>query len=300
MPEKQNLSTFVVSIDLQLGPKILEDLKKQGFEITHPPHTLFSAKKKGVSCTLYESGKLTVQGKEMRPFIEFYLEPEILKNFSFTYAETVLDITPRIGSDEAGKGDFFGSLCIAAVYCPSEDIPRLQQIGVRDSKTLSDQKIAKLAQEIQKMCPHQIVRIGPEKYNEMYQTFGNLNTLLAWGHATAIEALTKKTGCTKVIVDKFADERVLLRALESKKVILELTQKTQGESDVIVAAASILARAAFVAHLAKLSQEAGMELPKGASQKVIDAGRRFVMQFGREALRNVAKLHFKTTYDILS
>ena len=109
-------SCFTANIPLELADKIKQDLIQQGFEIQKPPYTLFSAKKKGISCTLYESGKLTVQGKERGPFIEFYLEPEILKEFRFSHPEAHVDQTPHIGMDEAGKGDFFGPLCISALY----------------------------------------------------------------------------------------------------------------------------------------------------------------------------------------
>src|SRR5262249_1666994 len=156
---------------------------------SQPAHTLFQGKKKGVSCTLYTSGKLTVQGKEMQAFIEFYLEPEILKTFTFGYEELEWDLTPRIGIDESGKGDFFGPMCIAVVYGANEQVKRLGELGVKDSKKLSDTTIVKLAQKIRAEFTYHIVRIGPEKYNELYEKFGNLNLLLGWGHATVIEEL---------------------------------------------------------------------------------------------------------------
>src|ERR1700730_9538190 len=109
-------ATFTAKIDLKLADKIKNDLIEQGFEISRPPYTVFAAKKTGISCTLYESGSLTVQGKEMQHFIEFYLEPEILQEFQFSHPEAHLDTTPHIGMDEAGKGDFFGPLCVAAVF----------------------------------------------------------------------------------------------------------------------------------------------------------------------------------------
>src|SRR5207249_4523347 len=110
-----------------------KDLTEQGFEFSSPPYTHFSAKKMGISCTLYTSLKLTVQGKEMRPFIEFYLEPEILKKFDFTYQGSAVehDKTGRIGVDEAGKGDFFGPLCVAAVFATGDMVQKLAQIGVK-------------------------------------------------------------------------------------------------------------------------------------------------------------------------
>ncbi len=290
---------FVAEIDLSLKEKLRQDLIDQGFTLTQPPYTLFSAQKKGVSCTLYTSGKLTVQGKGKEEFITFYLEPEILQNLSFSYPEIKLDFTPRIGIDEAGKGDFFGPLCVAGVFAGGEKIKELQGLGVRDSKTMSDKSVLKVARDIRQSCPHSIVRIPPLKYNELYLNFKNLNRLLAWGHATAIGELVSKTECRKVIIDQFASEDVVISALKRKELEVDLTQRHKGEEDIVVAAASILARAAFLEGLEQLGHQVGMELPKGASQKVIEAGKALVKKAGAEILSTVAKLHFKTRDEVL-
>ena len=239
-------SHFTAKIDLSLGEKLEKDLRDQGFEISKPPYTVFSAKKKGVSCTLYESGTLTVQGKEMEPFIEFYLEPEILKEFRFSHPTTDLDLTPRIGMDEAGKGDFFGPLCVAAVYAGGQGILQLHEMGVRDSKTLSDPTILKLAKKIRAEFPYTAIRLFPPKYNELHGKFKNLNRLLAWAHVAALGDLSAKTGCKKAILDRFADESVVISAMQQKKLAVDLEQKVRGEADLVVAAASILSRAAFL------------------------------------------------------
>ncbi len=291
---------FVATIDLKLGDKLLNDLKQQDFEISIPPHTVFSAKKKGVSCTLYQSGKLTVQGKEMATFLEFYLEPEILGSFNYTYQDLNIDKTARIGIDEAGKGDFFGPLCIAGVYAEGDAIAKLKSLGVRDSKSISDSNIIKIGRKIRAEYAHHIVKINPLKYNELYQQFNNLNHLLAWGHATTIENMILKTGCRRVIVDQFAAEYVVLTALKRKKLEVDLLQRHRAEEDLVVAAASILARQTFLEGIDSLSEEFGMELPKGASAKTIQSGRRFITKYGREALGKVGKLHFKTLDSILS
>lgn len=299
--ESSQPSTFVATIDKSLAPQLIEDLKQQGFELSTPLHTIFSAKKKGVSCTLYQSGKLTVQGKDMKAFLEFYLEPTILKDFSYTYADVNvhLDKTGRIGIDESGKGDFFGPLCIAGVFAEGEDVEKLKSIGVRDSKTLTESAIRKIGDKIRKNFVHQIVKINPTKYNELITQFNNLNRLLAWGHATAIEQLVEKTNCRKVIIDQFADEHVVLTALKRKNLQLDLTQRHRGEEDLVVAAASILARLAFVESLEKMEKDFDQEFPKGASKKTISAGCKFLRKHGRENLGKVGKLHFKTLDSIL-
>lgn len=292
-------SNFVTKISLTLRSRLEKDLKQQGFEFSRPVYTLFQAKKKGLSCTLYESGKLMVQGKEKEDFIRDYLEPEILKNLSYTYPETTVNMHPHIGVDEAGKGDVFGPLCIGALYADKQMISELIHMGIRDSKQLTDKTIIQYAHQIKKKCPYSIIQIFPKRYNELYDQFKNLNHLLAWGHATAIEELLKKTDCRTVIVDQFASEHVVERALQQKSIEVELSQRHRGEEDLVVAGASILARAAFVQGIETLSSQFNLTLPKGASSSVIKAGKQFVQSHGQTSLKEVAKLHFKTTKDFL-
>jgi ribonuclease HIII len=296
--EKETTPCFVATVDINLAEKLKEDLTQQGFVFTQPAYTIFSAQKKGVSCTLYQSGKLTVQGREMKDFITFYLEPEILKNVSFSYPELKLNLVPHIGIDEAGKGDFFGPLCVAGVQADEEKIKELSKLGVRDSKRMSDAAVLTMSKKIRQTCPHAIVKISPLKYNELYTTFKNLNRLLAWGHATAITELTLKTQCKNVIIDQFASEHLVVSALKKKEIDVELTQRHGAEDDTVVAAASILARAAFLEGLENLSQDVKLTLPKGASQKVLEVGRKLVEKYGEEILKKVAKLHFKTAKEI--
>lgn len=184
------------------------------------------------------------------------------------------------------------------MYGQQDTIQKMAELGVKDSKDLSDQTVLKLAEAIRKFVPHEVIRIGPVKYNEMYQNFGNLNSLLAWGHATAIEKLSERTGCKNAVIDKFAHEFVVEKAIQRKKIDITLTQKVRAEQDVVVAAASILARAGFLEGMQKLSEQCGFELPKGASDKVIAAGKKAVELFGRDVLGKIAKTHFKTVEQI--
>lgn len=287
---------FSTKVDLKLAPQIEEDLLQQGFEFSRPPYTLFSAKKKGISCTLYESGSLTVQGKESRAFIEFYLEPEILKNVDFSHPEGA---APHIGSDEAGKGDFFGPLCVASLYADGPGMQALQAMGVRDSKSFADAPLLKLAERLRAEFPHTVIRLFPQKYNELYEKFRNLNHLLSWAHVTALEHLSQKTGCKEALLDQFAEKYVVERELKRKKIDINLEQRHRGEEDLVVAAASILARAAFLNGLAELGREIGTVLPKGAGDQILDVGRKLVVKFGPEILKKVAKFHFKLTQSIL-
>jgi ribonuclease HIII len=298
--QSPSLTRYVTTIDPSLATSLASDLEKQGFELSHPAYTFFSAKKKNVTCVLYHSGKLVVQGKGTSEFVEFFLEPEVLKTFDANYQERKLDKTPRIGIDESGKGDFFGPLCIAGVYASENDIEKLFKLGVCDSKKLSDKAIFSLAPQILSSCQHHIVKINPHRYNELYKQFNNLNHLLAWGHATTIEHLIEQTQCRRVIIDQFAHEHVVITALKRKKITLDLFQRHRAEEDLIVAAASILARYAFLQGLKKLGDEYKTTLPKGASAQTIATGKALVQKYGREVLESVAKMHFKTLDAILS
>jgi ribonuclease HIII len=206
----------------------------------------------------------------------------------------------RIGIDESGKGDYFGPLVIAAVFVDATTQGELALMQVRDSKKISDGRILELAPDIKTICPYSVIAIGPKKYNELYGKIRNLNRLLAWGHAKALENLLERVSCTRAIADQFGDERLILNALQEKGRTIILEQRTKAESDLAVAAASILARAEFLLRLKRLSDEVGTTLPKGASPSVELAARMIVRKHGRERLGTVAKLHFKTTQTILA
>ena len=216
----------------------------------------------------------------------------------------VTDKTPqtsieRIGIDESGKGDYFGPLVIAAVFVDATTQSELTLMNVRDSKKISDGRILDMAPDIRTICPHSIIAIGPQRYNELYAKIRNLNRLLAWGHAKALETLLDKVSCGRAIADQFGDERLILNALQEKGRTIVLEQRHKAESDLAVAAASILARAEFLLRLNRLSNEIGTTLPKGASPAVELAGRMIVKKHGEEQLGLVAKLHFKTTQAVL-
>ena len=210
-----------------------------------------------------------------------------------------------VGTDEAGKGDYFGSLAVAGVYVNPEIRVILHTLGVRDGKQLSDSQVRKLAQEMWRRCGDNISCLGlePAQYNRRYTRFResgrNLNHLLASLHTEVIQDLLKRVNCRHILVDRFAKEEVLETELQvALNPNIKLVQMPKAESDIAVAAASIIARDVFLRQLEQLSNKYHIQLPKGASQ-VIDAGKQFVKQHGAESLRHVAKLHFRTTTDIL-
>ena len=205
-----------------------------------------------------------------------------------------------IGSDESGKGDFFGPLVCAAFCLRPEQARRLSVLGVRDSKSLSDNQVMSLSERLvdEYSDSFSVVEIGPEKYNELYLQFRmegkNLNDLLAWSHSRAIEDLLSRVDCDVVVVDQFANEAVLIGRLLPKGRKTQVLQMHRAEQHLAVAAASIIARAHFLQRLAALSTSVGISLPKGASEVVVQAGRQLVQRYGPEILSRLAKTHFKT------
>jgi len=201
---------------------------------------------------------------------------------------------PWIGSDESGKGDYFGPLVVAAVRVTPEDEEYLRRCGMRDSKELPDGQIPGLAEEVRRL-PHKAIVLPPEVYNKRLRDFHNLNDFLAWGHAEAIRGVLDQAPAKRIIVDQFGAERLVLHALGPLAKGREVIQRPRAESDMAVAAASVLAREEFLLDLARLSKLVGVTLPKGASQAVDEVGRFLVKRDGVKVLDGIAKLHFKTT-----
>ncbi len=279
-------------------------LRERHADFREVPHARFAAEKDGTQIVFYRSGKLVVQGKGARDFVEFVLEPEILREARLGY-ESVLDpgrLQPRIGVDESGKGDFFGPLCAAGVYVNEAVVRAWQEAGIRDSKAVSsDRRVAELARLIRQTpgCVFTVVAVGNEAYNRLLGELGSVNRLLAWAHARVIENLLDQRHRmnpppVRAISDQFArDPGTVQRALMTLGRGLELVQRHRAESDLAVAAASILARDEFVRRLARLEKEFGLPLPKGAGPAVDAAAREFVARHGAVALGRVAKLHFR-------
>ena len=281
-------------------------LERDGFEFSAKEHALFSARKGKLNVTVYQKGpKVLIQGRETEDFIRFTLEPEVLGEARLGYEEILQPemFAPHFGIDESGKGDYFGPLVIAGVYTDGDIVRKLMDAGVMDSKRVtSAARIRQLAAVIRATpgCRAEVVSIGPERYNSLYHSFGNLNRLLAWGHARVIANLAAAVpGCPRALSDQFANPEVLRRALRQQEIAITLEQRTKGESDIAVAAASVLARERFVDWMEKTSAACGIRLPLGAGEAVTDAARELVRQRGPEALGKAAKLHFRTTAAVL-
>jgi ribonuclease HIII len=280
------------------GRRVRDALERDGWKFRDLQYARWSASGPGITVTLYDNGKLLWQGKHAGDFAITYLD-EVDGVFTQSAAapEDRVD-EPIIGTDESGKGDYFGPLVIAAMLVKPEDVPVLATLGARDSKLVGDREAIDMARQLLDAYPTRIgvVSIGPERYNVMHGEFGgNLNRLLAWGHATAVAEVLAKEPCGRVLSDKFGNERLIADALKKKNIVVRLDQRVRAESHPAVAAASILARARFLVELRRLGEQIGEKLHKGAGTPVDDIARSLWKKGGLPLLGRVAKLHFKTT-----
>lgn len=209
-----------------------------------------------------------------------------------------IDPTTLIGVDESGKGDYFGPLVIAAVYTTPEISLKLLELGVKDSKKLSDATVYRIAPAIMSLCTHCIIQMGNESYNLVYHKLQNLNHLLAWGHAKSIEGVLKQVSCENALSDQFAHASLVKNALRSRGIRIHLFQRHRAEDNVAVAAASILARYSFLTYMDMISSHYQFKFLKGASESVLKAAVSFAETYSFDELRLVAKLHFKTTESV--
>ena len=305
------VTNYVCEINAEQAEKLRALLEERGWEFSTLQYARWKAAHEKTQVTAYESGKLVVQGRGTEEFVTFLLEPEVLHEARFGYEQELAAIEnpkmflPHAGIDESGKGDFLGPLCIACVYTDEASAKALLKGGVADSKTIgTDKKIFELAEIVRRETAGRfsVVAVGPEAYNRLYASFGNLNRLLAWGHAKALETLLEKVpDCPRAISDQFAKSQDTVRnALQARGRQIVLEQMPKAEADVAVAAASILARCEFVTRMKALGEPViGRSLPIGVSDAVLAAAREIVASQGAEALGRFAKMHFKTAEQVL-
>lgn len=272
------------------------------FRITTRDYADYCYESESVNVAYYpKKGRLLIQGRGADDFLKnvLQLQPEEKAPSLSSTLPALVDTTPHFGVDESGKGDYFGPLVVAGVYTDERCAAELVRLGCRDSKSIpDDRKIHALAEKIKKTAGvvYEVICIGPRRYNELYAEMGNLNRLLAWGHARVITALHEKVpACPRALSDQFANEWVLKRALGQRHIPVQLEQRTKAESDVAVAAASILARARFVQWMQQTAEASQCPMPLGCAPHVTRAAQHFVATHGRERLQDVAKLHFKVT-----
>ena len=281
-------------------------LQREVFSFEDRPYKIFLARKSGVVVNLYASGKVVVTGTDqlvvhgVQEKLDELGATEVTKE---TKALSPLEITgTRIGTDEVGKGDYYGPLVVGGTLVTSETEKQLVALGVRDSKTLSDTTISNMAIKVRQILGShgcEEISISPLKYNLLHQKLRNVNRILGWAHARAIEnLLSNGQGCEVAVADQFGDERYIHDSLMRKGRKIKLIQAPKAERDVAVAAASVLARDVFLRKLDEMRESYQLDFPKGAT-RVVEFGKKLVETHGPGVLQNVAKLHFSTTTDII-
>jgi len=280
------------------------------------PYALDSIEGEGFNATLYRPkkgiAKLCIQGRRAEEFLLYQVEPKVLMQASYGY-EDVLDpksVAPHAGTDESGKGDYFGPLVVCAAYTDETLAPQMKEAGARDCKTMSDKQVLAAGAALRRLLGPErfaVVRIGPEAYNKLYSRIRNVNKLLAWAHARCIEdLLAKQPGCPRAVADQFgASPAVIKRALMERGSKIELEQRHKAESDIAVAAASVIARELFLRALGDMAGdlrlEEGEHTPKGSSDPLVRAvAERCVRADGPEFLATHCKCHFQTTDKVLA
>jgi ribonuclease HIII len=300
------MNTFTQPLPADAQKRLIQTLREGNYQLREVPHSAIAGKKEGVNIVLYSSGKLVVQGKGTKEWIEFVLEPDILLTASADSRPqpeaSAAAPLPRIGIDESGKGDFFGGMTIAAFRITEDLMPELGSLGIRDSKRIkSDDRIAAIASALQERSPDnaEVMVLRPETYNSLVKKMGSVNRVLAWAHATVLETLLERYPDTAhAVADQFGPEHQILSALKTRGKSISLIQRHRAESDPAVAAASILARDAFVKQLKELGELAGCRLPPGATH-VRPAAEDLVRKSGPDILKQTAKTHFRTTRQVL-
>jgi ribonuclease HIII len=262
----------------------------------------FAFKGPKVNVVGYKSGKVVIQGKGTEEFIVDVLEPQVTGEARFGYDEVHHPewFESHAGLDESGKGDFFGPIVCATVIADRAAVEAWLKAGIRDSKKISDGPIVKLDQMI-RATPGVVVEVvfcGMRKYNELMAKPGaNVNRLMAWQHAKALEVALKKKPVKWGLLDQFSKQPLVQRYF--KDTDFDLQMRTRAESDPVVAAASVVARAEYVRQMGKLSDRFGQKLQKGASARVKEQAGEIIRTLGPEALGDFAKLHFRTAHEVV-
>ncbi|MDR1906747.1 MAG: ribonuclease HIII [Puniceicoccales bacterium] len=276
----------------------------RGFEPYSVNYARYAFHANGFNLVMYNSGKLVLQGKEAAEFVMFTIEPQITQVFAIGNEDVLHPewFIPHAGLDESGKGDFFGPVVTACVVAGEKEIHAFQKVGVKDSKRMgSDRAIFNVEKKIHEIegVVIEIMTLSMAKYNELYGRFGsNLNRLLGWMHACSLGNALKRHYVTEGLLDQFSQTPIVQGFVKRDFPDFHLAMRTKAESDPVVAAASIIARAEYVRQIEKLSEVAKMTLPKGAGPNVIEAGRKIFEKEGAEGLARYSKTHFKTFGEI--
>ncbi|MBN1403753.1 MAG: ribonuclease HIII [Opitutales bacterium] len=305
-PKEKKLSMYTIALDKAQMEKVRAYAQDHSWDPFSPDYSLFGFKSKVASVTVvgYTSGKLVISGKGTEELVQNFIEPEVTGVAKLGYDEVHNPewFQPHAGLDEAGKGDVFGPVVAATVIADEAAIRSFLKAGVKDSKSLVDSNIMRLEALIRK-TPGVVVKTAfctMARYNElMSKPQANLNKLLAWLHARALEGALAEKDVEWGLLDQFSKTPLVQQQMKKDGYSFNLQMRTKGESDPVVAAASICARAEFVRQMQQLSELAGEELKKGAAGHVKAQAKRLSEKFGAEFLTKVSKMHFRTIKEVL-
>lgn len=298
--------TIVFKVSDNIKPLMMEFYKDRMLD-KKPPYSVFQVKEYDCVITLYESGKAMFQGIGADIEASYWIEEERIKNGRIIDITTGKDKknTPEtrilfnestIGSDEVGTGDFFGPIVVTATYVSKEDISFLIDLGVRDSKKITDDKIKRIAPAIIKKIPYTTFILTNTSYNKNWSEDLNMNKIKAILHNKVLVSMKNKNyPYEKIVVDQFVyPAKYFEHIKDAKEKVTDITFTTKAEDKCLsVAAASIISRYIFLGEMEKLSKEMGMTIPKGAGPNVDEVGIEIVQKFGFDKLYDIAKMNFK-------
>ena len=304
-----NLAQEVIQLSTSEVDKLIQYYKQNKID-RHAPGVVFAAKLSAVAITVYKSGKVLFQGNDAHIEASRWgattskdissLAPSPLKTKGDTLPSNFENCSV-IGTDETGTGDYFGPVTVAAVYVPSEKIQLLKELGIKDSKMLTDEKMLLIADNIKATCPHSILVLRNEKYNAVQQKGWSQGKIKALLHNKALLHVLNKINPIVpeyILIDQFAERDVYYRHIQNEKEIVRdnVLFSTKAEQlHIAVAAASILARVAFLKEMDKISNEMNMVIPKGASKKVDEIAANILLSKGEQVLQTITKWHFANT-----
>lgn len=303
--------TKVIRVDNQTK-KLMSDFYNDMKRDKTPPYAVFQADTGDTIVTLYESGKAMFQGVSAdieasmwesigkdKDNIDYFIDRENISDVK-EEKSIPMDIS-SVGSDEVGTGDYFGPIVVTATYVSKEDIPFLTELGVRDSKKLSDEQILKIVPKIIKRIKYKTIMLSNKEYNEKYGKNMNMNKIKAILHNKVLSEMVKDNVYDYIVVDQFEPEPSYYKHLsEVPSPLKGITFITKAEDKCLsVACASLISRYIFVKEFDRLGDKYGIFLPKGANYYVEDIGIKLVSKYGIDILKDVAKLNFSNTDRIL-
>lgn len=312
MNNKYKQATIVFKVSDNIKEMMIKHYASRKCEKT-PPYAIFQVKDYDCVTTLYESGKVMFQGLGADIEASYWTEQERVLN------NRTIDTTSKekekkeekkifikdssVGSDEVGTGDYFGPLVVTASYVSKENIAYMQELGVRDSKKLTDEKIIQIAPDLIKNIPHTTIILSNKEYNDYHSTDTNMNKIKAILHNKCLLSVIKKEKITntKIVVDQFENPKNYYAHLSSvPEKVTNIIFMTKAEDQCMsVAASSIISRYIFLKEIKKLKEKWKIEIPLGASNLVDEVGATLVAKHGKEILKEIAKLNFKNTDKII-